>query len=408
MEPMSGKQLGPALIEQLIQEARMASPDEVARIAGAVLASGGCRDVVVLVVDYAQRLLVPLPPDAGPPLDIDTTRSGEAYRTMQPGSSALPGGRERLHLPLVDGVERLGVLEATVPPGTADDDAAVATLVAFASCLAELITTKGQYGDAFARAARSRPMSLAAEMQWQTLPPLTFATDGVVVAGSLEPSYAVGGDMFDYGVETSCLRFAVMDAMGHGLQASLLATAAVGAYRNARRSVESLEDCVRHMDAAVAEAFPGGSYVTAVVAELDLRDGVVRWVLAGHPPPLVLHDGRVERFLSVPAVPPLGLLGISDDSPLTVGTTQLRPGDGILAYTDGVVDARDPEGTFFGVDRLAELVGSVAITDVPTPEVLRQVTLQVLEHQSGEIQDDATQLFIEWRSGREERLSPLP
>jgi serine phosphatase RsbU (regulator of sigma subunit) len=396
---------GPALQQRLVQAARMAPPDALAETVADVLSEAGGHDTVVYVVDYGQRFLVPLPPGPGGPVDVDDSHAGEVFRSMRP--AVAPGAHgERVRIPLVDGVERLGVLEVTAPTGTGQEAQALENLVAFGSTVAELLTTKGQYGDAIARTARTRPMSLAAEIQWQALPPLTFATEGVVVAGTIEPCYAVGGDTFDYSASRSSIRFAVMDAMGHGLQASLLSTTAVAAYRNARRADLGLEDSVRHMDTAVAEAFPGGAYVTAVVAELDLAGGVLRWVLAGHPAPLVLHEGRVDRRLTLDAAPPLGLWGMDEGTGPTVGETRLRPGDGVLAFTDGVVEARDARGNFFGVDRLVDIVGRTAVTDIPAPEVLRQVTLEVLRHQSGPAQDDATQIFVEWRSGREARLSP--
>ncbi|NHC14265.1 PP2C family protein-serine/threonine phosphatase [Motilibacter deserti] len=383
----------------------MATPDRVAALVADALAPTGAHDVVVYLVDYAQRGLRPLPPADGPALDLDDSLPGTAFRLMQPQVEERAGG-VRVALPLLDGVERLGALALTLPGQTSLDRAAMHVLTAFASAAAELVTTKGQYGDSLSRAARDQPMSLAAEVQWQCLPPLTFATEGLVVAGSVEPSYQVGGDSFDYAADGSCLRFAVLDAKGHGLQASLLSTTAVAAYRNARRIGAPLPDVVRHMDAAVSQAFPGGQYVTAVVADLDLEAGRLRWVLAGHPAPLVLHEGRVERTLAVEPHPPLGLLHLGADA-LRVGETTLEPGDSVLAYTDGVVDGRDEQGRFFGVERLVMALTEAAGAGLPVPETLRQVTLRVLGHQAGRVQDDATQLLVEWRSGREKQLSPV-
>ncbi|NHC47051.1 PP2C family protein-serine/threonine phosphatase [Motilibacter aurantiacus] len=399
--------IGPQLLQRLLESGRMATPDQVGPIVAAALEPVGARDVAVLLTDYSQRRLLPLPPAEPRPREIDASDAGEAFRLMRPCVRPLQG-RQRVCLPLLDGVERLGALELTLPDDVPLDASRMLLLVSFASAVAELVTTKGQYGDSLARAARDRPMSLAAEVQWQALPPLTFATDGVVVAGSVEPSYQVGGDSFDYAADGRRVRFAVLDAMGHGLQASLLSTTAVAAYRNARRGPQpGLPDVVRHMDAAVREAFPGGQYVTAVVADLDLGSGRLDWVLAGHPAPLVLHHGRVERSLEVEPHPPLGLLHLDGADELRVGTTALAPGDCVLAYTDGVVEGRDPDGRFFGVERLVAALTESAAAGLPVPETLRQVMLRVLAHQAGRVQDDATQLLVEWRSGRERQLSPV-
>ena len=67
-------------------------------------------------------------------------------------------------------------------------------------------------------------MSIASELAWQLLPPLTFGSDRVVISGALAPAYDLGGDSFDYGVDADTARIAVFDAMGHGLEAGLLAT----------------------------------------------------------------------------------------------------------------------------------------------------------------------------------------
>src|SRR5665811_2284499 len=80
-----------------------------------------------------------------------------------------------------------------------------------------------------------QPMSLSAEMQWQLLPPLMMSTPQVAIAGALEPAYDVAGDSFDYALNDDVLHLAMIDAMGHGLSAAVMATLAMGAYRHARR-----------------------------------------------------------------------------------------------------------------------------------------------------------------------------
>jgi serine phosphatase RsbU (regulator of sigma subunit) len=75
-------------------------------------------------------------------------------------------------------------------------------------------------------------MSLAAEMQWQLLPPLTLVTPRVVIAGLLEPAYEVAGDAFDYALNGDTAHLAVIDPVGHDLAATVLAAVTVGGYRH--------------------------------------------------------------------------------------------------------------------------------------------------------------------------------
>ncbi|GGT57193.1 hypothetical protein GCM10010271_71150 [Streptomyces kurssanovii] len=93
-------------------------------------------------------------------------------------------------------------------------------------------------------------MSVASEMQWSLLPPLTMTVPQVQVAGILEPAYGVAGDSFDYALNDNILHVAMIDAMGHDLAAATMATVAVGAYRHARRGEVALSEKYTFMDQA--------------------------------------------------------------------------------------------------------------------------------------------------------------
>lgn len=122
---------------------------------------------------------------------MDGTVAGLAFRRVEVRRTPDPEGRQRLWVPLLDGVERLGVLEFLVDQPSVELDEEARTL---ASLVAELIVVNDAYSDFFSRLRRRRPMSLAAEIQWELLPPLSFATHRVVIAGALEPAYEIGGD----------------------------------------------------------------------------------------------------------------------------------------------------------------------------------------------------------------------
>jgi serine phosphatase RsbU (regulator of sigma subunit) len=275
----------------------------------------------------------------------------------------------------------------------------------FAALIAELIMAKAAYGDLFARVRRRRPMSLAGEIAWNLLPPLTFGTDRVVISCVLAPAYNVGGDSFDYAVDATTARFAVFDAMGHGLDAGLLATVAIGAYRNARLDGADLGGAVQAIDAALAGAFAAGKFVTAVLGELELASGRLRWHNAGHPAPLLLRGGRVVKSLHTDVGLPLGLTAALGGT-ITVGQESLEPGDRLLFYTDGVTEARSAEGEQFGAQRLADLVVREDAAGQPAPETMRRLMHAILAHQAGQLRDDATTMLVEWQGGGAERITP--
>ena len=377
----------------------------------------GVERATTYLADLQQEVLVPFVGSDGPAADetvgalsVDGTVAGRAYQNVEVLTQVLTGGRQRVWLPLLDGSERLGVLSATADEGLLDRPEDLARLRRLATLAAELVMSKTMYGDTIVRLRRTAAMGLAAEMQWSLLPPLTFVCDAVAVAAALEPAYQVAGDTVDYAVDAGCARVGVFDGMGHGLQSAQLAALTVAAYRNARRNDRGLTETVRTIDDALLAGFGGEAFSTALLAELDTDTGRLQWVSAGHPAPLLLRDGRLVKLLHVDPAPPLGLghtaAPASPSDPVAVGSEQLEPGDRVLLYTDGVTEARSPEGDFFGVERLVDLVTRNLAGGLPTPETMRRVVRALLAHQQGQLADDATLLLLEWRSGNEQALLP--
>jgi serine phosphatase RsbU (regulator of sigma subunit) len=310
----------------------------------------------------------------------------------------MPDGGVRLFLPMIDGTDRVGVLALSVRSATAglrDLARQIAGLVA------DLIVTKGAYTDAYFNARRDRPMSLAAEMQWQLLPPLTLTTPDFALAGILEPAYEVGGDSFDYALNGRTLHLAIIDAMGHGLPAATMATVAIGAYRHARRAGVDLGDIYELMDHAMSSQFGNDKFATAQLGQLDVPSGVLTWVNAGHPAPLLLRDRRVVNSLDGPTTWPIGLGGKAPSA----RTAHLEPGDRVLFYTDGITEERLADGAQFGGDRLRELIEHVAADGQSAHETVRRLSHRLNEARGGATSDDATLLLVEW-SGSARGISP--
>jgi serine phosphatase RsbU (regulator of sigma subunit) len=245
-------------------------------------------------------------------------------------------------------------------------------------------------------------MSLPAELQWRLLPPLTFVTSRIAISGIVAPTAEVAGDSFDYAVNGDIAHVAVVDGMGHGLEAALLSAVAISALRNARRSDQGLTDSVQAMNDALESQFGPDKFVTGIVGQLDTCTGLWSWVTCGHPPALLLRHGRVVKTLDRAISPPLGLR--TGDS--VVSSERLEPGDRLVLYTDGVTEARDANGEFFGNDRLVDFVAREAAGGRPTPETLRRLNLAILAHQNGALQDDATTVIVEWHTDQAERNTP--
>jgi serine phosphatase RsbU (regulator of sigma subunit) len=303
-------------------------------------------------------------------------------------------------VPLLDGTDRVGVLAFTLD---AVDDHDRRLTRRLAGLVADILVTKNMYTDQFFQARRRQPMSLSAEMQWQLLPPLMMTTPQVSVAGALEPAYEVAGDSFDYALNDNILHLAMIDSMGHGLNAALMATLAVGAYRHARRFEIGLDGLYAAMDEAIASQFGTDRFVTAQMARLDARSGLLQWVNAGHPAPLLVRNHVVVAELESPTTLPVGFGGARP----VITDRSLEPNDRVLFYTDGVIEEDRRGGAEFGATRLRDLVQQVSNDNEPVQETVRLLSRALMRERGGVTSDDATLLLLEWRGGSVDHLAVI-
>jgi hypothetical protein len=381
-----------AALAGLLDASGTAPPERLPAIAAAA-ARALSLDVVVQLIDHEQRTLVSVGPAARAGRQrLDSTMAGRAFRTQRILSSDRED-RPRLWVPLIHGADRLGVLEVLLnDPTDLNDPTLRQQCQWFAGLLAHLLASMSPYGDELERPRRRRPLAPSAELIWQQLPPLTAATGSFVLAGMLEPCYEVGGDAFDFALSARTVSLAIFDAVGHGMPAALMSAAALAGYRSARRDGRSVHDQASNIDGVIADGFPGSAFVTGVLAEVDLGSGRLRYVNAGHPAPLLLRQGRVVKELTDGRRLPFGL-----DTPApTVAQESLEPGDWLALYTDGITEARDACGSWFGEGRLHEFLTRAIAAAQPPAETVRRLTEAVLTHQGSLLQDDASVVLARW------------
>ncbi len=377
-----------ARVAALLHESRRQAPDQVGSFLAGRVADFGMGDLSVYVTDFEQRRLVPIVGSAATgSIDLDDSTGGQSFTTAAQLVEPVAGG-ERLWSVVVDGAARLGVMCVTMP--TVDEEAR-ALADSLAGVIAALLVTRGQCTDAYTTLRRTEKFTLAAEMQWDLLPPLSLDSGRVSVAGLIQPAYEVGGDSFDYAVNGDTLDFAVFDAMGHGLRSSQLAHLAVSSYRHSRRSGFDLEDMYEAMDAAVAARSEGEEFVTCILGRLDLLDGHLTWINVGHPRPLLVRAGKVVGPLSCESTLPagLGLAGVRE-----VAHDVLQAGDRLFCITDGVVDSHRPGGEDFGEERLITLLSEQSRDGLDAAETVRRLSHTVLDHH-GVLSDDTTAFLID-------------
>ena len=377
----------------LLDGAHLAAPDVLPSVVASAARVLGWTSQIYLI-DYPQRWLVPLAA-VGTELPaaeaVDSTLAGRAFRTVE----LVQGGDDhewRVWVPLLDGVERLGVVDIRFPLGSDLDRGPLRDQIRwFSHLVGYLVASKSPYGDSFQRARSADQRSVASDLIWSLLPPLTMGCDRLLISGLLEPAEKVAGDVFDYAVDDGIGHVAIFDATGHDLHSSAIGGLALASYRNGRHQQLDLPSAAARIDSTLIE-YAVDTYATGLLGQLELDSGIFRYVNAGHPSPLLLRDGKVIKSLDEGR---RILFGFPNRTAATA-TEQLEPGDVIVLYTDGVIEARDEARNFFGIDRFIDVLERRFADRQFAPETLRRIVHTVLEYQHGTLQDDASILFLEW------------
>jgi hypothetical protein len=385
--------------------AHLVTGDQLSALADSAVRELGMR-AELLVVDLAQETLRSLTSGAGRSAAVDGTPPGRCYQLTKIVRGADEGASSTLWVPLLDGTERVGVLHLSLAPEVRDDEGFRRRCASLAGLLGHIVMTKLAYSDHLRALRSGAPLSVPSELLWQLVPPRTFASGDVVISALLEPFDVVAGDLFDYAVDHAVVDLAVYDGVGHDLAAGLTTAMAATAVRNARRGGvgDLAEVAARADELLVAPETRLRRFVTAVMLRLDLATGQVQYLLAGHPPPLLVRDGRIIGALDERVQPPLGVLSPGGRAP--AATDRLEPGDRLLAYSDGITEARDEQGRFFGLEQLIEFTERAEQDQVSAPETLRRLGAAVLAHQHGRLQDDATLVMLDWSTRVQHRLLP--
>ena len=381
-------------VARLFATADRVPPWEMAPLVEVVCDAVGASSARLFVADYGLRILqeVSVTGGSGEAMMIEGTVAGRAFANDEIIASA---NEAVVWMPLTDGTERIGVIELTFDPG---DTVRGDVLKPVIATLVLLLVARRRYSDVWHSSRRSEPMSPAAEAQWSLLPPLSCTTASVSVGGILEPAYEIGGDSFDYALNDHRLDFAIVDAVGHGMSAVLMSTAAIGSLRNVRREQGDLTTAYLHTDRLIGDQFGKSYFVTGQIGTLDLSTGDLSWLNAGHVLPMLVRNDTYAGELQCSPSMPMGLGG----HVVEVATIALQRGDRILFYTDGITESRSPDGTLFGADRLADFLVRSSHDQVPVAETVRRLSANVVSYVGTGLNDDATLLLIEYRGASEE------
>jgi steroid delta-isomerase-like uncharacterized protein len=246
------------------------------------------------------------------------------------------------------------------------------------------------YREMVDRAQRDHELKIAAEIQHALLPASRYVGKAFEVAATSVPCRAIGGDFFDYyHLPRDGFAFVLGDVAGKGPAAALLASLLQGIFTaNAYRDGTPAGFVTLANDALVRRAVEA-RFATAIYAMLDRR-GRLTYCNAGHNPPFLVNRSGVRRLEWGGMV-----VGAFEHATFDEDTQQLWPGDVLVAYSDGVTEARDPSGEEFGEERLLSCV-QANCTRSPV-DIMECLLSTVHEFSTGTAQsDDVTMLVLRY------------
>jgi sigma-B regulation protein RsbU (phosphoserine phosphatase) len=240
------------------------------------------------------------------------------------------------------------------------------------------------------RRALEDDLELAARVQQQLFPCCVPALPGVQVAAHAHPARILSGDYYDFfflGEQVQGM--VIADVMGKGVAAAMLMASLQASLRILGPEAAALDALAARLNALFRDTVKLIRFITLCLVALDAETGVLRYVNAGHNPPLLWDAARrTVRWLK-PTGPALGLL----PSPTyRTEAVQLHPGDVVVLYTDGLVEARDAAGEGFGEERLADYVRRH--TDAPADRLLAGLRQAAARFAGGHLHDDVALLVV--------------
>ncbi|WP_411109221.1 PP2C family protein-serine/threonine phosphatase [Streptomyces sp. c-19] len=297
----------------------------------------------LLLVDYGFTTLRPVEPvqtPAGMPhTPVDAGPAGRVFRTQQPYLFRDVGPTATVYLPVTVRGDRFGVLVVVLPADRSTSET-TASLARIAETLGHALRVADRHTDLYRRTRRTRALSVAGEMQWDTLPGRACAGPAFDLHAHWEPAYTSGGHLLDWSATERDLVIVVADGAGPGTPAALASTLALTAIRNARRAGLDLVTQASLTDQALYGQYRGEHPLSALLLRLDLTTGEAEVVDAGSPTLWRVRSTVTERIELDRQLP----LGMFEDTVYTPQRLRLLRGDRLVFVAHGTGEPTAGDG----------------------------------------------------------------
>jgi predicted permease len=352
-----------------------------------------------LLLNRLSHYSAPLPLTAG---DLDTWEHWASVNRPQylPEIAFLKESAIRLAAPLQTSRGIVGVLLLGQPAGRTEYSPAEKEVVRHCAQQLTLMIENARLTDRVVEQEKlRRDLALAAEVQRRLLPEQPPQSSIAALAAVTLPARSVGGDYYDFiDVSDHRLGIAVADIAGKGVAAALLMSVVQASLRfiTAEEGV-SLPQVAERMNRALHRSTGSNGYATFFYAQIDERNRQLRYVNAGHNPPYLLRSNESDRTSptesrehSAAHIQELStggtVLGLFPQVSYEEATIDLKPGDTLVAFTDGVTEALNPQGEEFGEERLKGLLQEVV--DLKVDEIASRILQQLRGWIEGAVQHD--------------------
>jgi sigma-B regulation protein RsbU (phosphoserine phosphatase) len=320
-----------------------------------------------------------------------------------PESTRAPGGTD-MFAPMIDRGEVLGVIHVAADEHRPSFSPADLDLLnGMAAAAAMMLQNTRMHDESLLRDRLKYDLELAAKIQKSFLPREVISVEGLELFAEYRAAYTIGGDFYDvFWVGEDKLAVFIGDISGKGVAAALLMARISSELRVAALAHVEPIAVLTAMNSAILASGQPELFFTAIYFTFDVKTGEVVLANAGHPTPYWCHStGPIEPITAGAST----AIGILDDPGFAATSFRLAPGDSLVLYTDGVVEAADANGGLYGSDRLEACLNTITST---RPNEIAERILQSVEQYATDtaVSDDLT-LFICHRSfGRAASLQP--